>query len=201
MLLRDPRPGSIKLQSSISGEPGNTGRTLTFEVKWGTPAPVFTASIRPSLAPFRPPRLEEFPTKPPVRTMLASLLLHLAAVLVVVCLLPLLPLAFPFNKVVVILPEIRSDHVIYLPTPYLPQLEDSGGAESGKAGLSGGHTGHHPKQVIRVARRSAVVKAVAEAKLPALPPAVPGSPVRCSWRPGRSRSASAWDCAGPAPTR
>lgn len=156
------------MQSSISGEQGNKP---PLRVEWERRAQVFTASIRPSLPPFRPPRLEEFPARPPLRPVLASLLLHLAAVLVVVCLLPLLPLAFPFKNEIAIQP-IRLDHVIYFPTPYLPQLEDSGGAESAKAGTSGGRTGHHPNQVIRVARRSVVVKAVAEANLPVLPPAV-----------------------------
>jgi hypothetical protein len=163
------------LQSSITGEPGNTGREATLGGEWKARAQVFVVSAPRPLPPFRAPRLEEFPARPPIRSVLASFLLHLAAVSVVFGLLPLLPLAFPFNNEIIIRPEIRSDHIIYIPTPYLPQLQDSGGAESGKAGTPGGRTGHHPKQVIQVARGSVVVKALAEANLPVLPPAVPAA--------------------------
>ena len=151
------------------------GRNATLGTEWKKCAQVLTVTLSPLLPPFRPPRLEEFSARPPIRAMLASVLLHLAAVSVVLCLLPLLPLAFPFSNEIVIQPEIRADHVIYLPTPYLPQLEDSGGAAAGKTGASGGRTGHHPQQVIRVARKSVVVKAVAEANLPVLPPGVPAA--------------------------
>jgi len=164
----------MKLQYSILGEQGNRGRQAPSPDKWReTCAQVL---IQPPLPPFRPPRLVEFPYNPPLRPVLASSLLHLAAVLVIVGLLPLLPLAFPFNNAITIQqPDIRSDHIIYLPPGYLPQLQDSGGAESAKAGTSGGRTGHHPNQRIRVARTSVVTKGIAEAHLLVLPPTVPAA--------------------------
>lgn len=162
---------------SISDNSTNTSPRSTAEVDWGRRTQVFSISEQP-LPPFRPPRIEEFSAKPPIRTMLASLFLHLAAVSVIVGLLPLLPLAFPFaNEITIKQPEIRSDHVIYVPSAYLPQLQDSGGAESGKSGVSGGRSGYHSKQTIRVVRKSVIVKAVAEADLPVLPAAVPAANV------------------------
>jgi hypothetical protein len=56
-----------------------------------------------------------------------------------------------------------------LTAPYLPQLEDAGGAESGVEGRSGGREAYHPRQVIRVARGVAEVDKVIEAPKLRLP--------------------------------
>lgn len=56
-----------------------------------------------------------------------------------------------------------------LTAPYLPQMEDAGGAESGVEGRSGGREAYHPRQVIRVARGVAEVDKVIEAPKLRLP--------------------------------
>ena len=50
-----------------------------------------------------------------------------------------------------------------LRAPYLPQLEDASGSESGRQGKSGGKEGYHPQQVIRVYRGPAETEKVIEA--------------------------------------
>jgi len=56
-----------------------------------------------------------------------------------------------------------------LTAPYLPQMEDAGGAETGVEGRSGGREAYHPRQVIRVARGVAEVDKVIEAPKLRLP--------------------------------
>lgn len=138
-------------------------------VEWESRWQAFADSIRPAFSPAPPPSAGECDVaKAPLSSILASLLAHVALVFAVISLLPLLPIAFPFRYEMVVRTEVRSFPLTYSLSQYLPQIRDAGGAEAGREGASGGRTGYHPTQTIRIARGKQLVRAYADTQL-ALP--------------------------------
>ena len=60
-------------------------------------------------------------------------------------------------------PPLPKYDVIYFSGDELPQTEDTGGAQAGRSGTSGGREAHHRTQTIRVARGSSVSEKIVEA--------------------------------------
>lgn len=67
-------------------------------------------------------------------------------------------------------PVLPKYDIIYFSGDELPQTEDAGGAQAGRAGRVGGHEAHHRTQTIRVARGASVREKVVDAPKLNLPP-------------------------------
>lgn len=117
-------------------------------VEWSSPWQEFVTAIRPALSR-SPERLAGeartglFPYRGMLASWVAEALLLVAAIVLPVRWASLRPQAPP--------PLPKYD-VIYFSGDELPQVEDQGGASSGRAGRAGGHEGRHRTQTIRVAR-------------------------------------------------
>jgi hypothetical protein len=121
---------------------------LKLLVEWSSPWSEFVSSIRPALMKSPPPlsgeaRTGVLPYRGIAMTWIAEAILVLALIV--------LPSRIgSFNP-----PQTRvipKYDVIYFYGDELPQTEDRGGAELGRAGGAGGKTAAHRTQVIRVAR-------------------------------------------------
>jgi hypothetical protein len=117
-------------------------------VEWSSPWEEFKSALRPALA--RPPKAlaGEAPIGMfPYRGMIACWLLE--------CLLLIAIIVLPehFASLQIPNPPARPQYdVIYYSADELPQIQDRGGAQSGKSGRAGGQQAHHRTQTIRVAR-------------------------------------------------
>ena len=117
-------------------------------VEWSSPWEEFKSALRPALA--RPPKAlaGEAPIGMfPYRGMIACWLLE--------CLLLIAIIVLPehFASLQIPNPPARPQYdVIYSSADELPQIQDRGGAQSGKSGRAGGQQAHHRTQTIRVAR-------------------------------------------------
>ncbi|MGP0097291.1 MAG: hypothetical protein ACLPHI_09655 [Terriglobales bacterium] len=128
-------------------------------VEWSSPWAEFRSALRPALTR-SPKRLAgEAPIGMfPYRGMLACWLLE--------CLLLIAVIEGPEHLVSLELPlppaHPQAD-VIYYSGDELPQTQDRGGAQSGKAGRAGGQQAHHRTQTIRVARGDKASERVVDA--------------------------------------
>jgi hypothetical protein len=117
-------------------------------VEWSSPWSEFVTSIRPALMKSPPPLAGEAKT--------GGLPYHRIAVtwtVEAVLLLLLIILPSRTESLSPYQPRLISKYdVIYFSGDELPQTEDRGGAEKGRAGGAGGKTAAHRTQVIRVAR-------------------------------------------------
>jgi hypothetical protein len=129
-----------------------------FLVEWSSPWREFVSAIRPAIRR-SPPRLRHEARAGlfPARGLVVALLLEAAAVAAAI--------AHPYDRMkLVVLEKSRPSHdVIYFSPDELPRTRDLGGASSGNAGRSGGASMRTRKQVIRVARDSAVREKVLDA--------------------------------------
>jgi hypothetical protein len=121
---------------------------LKLLVEWSSPWSEFVSSIRPALMKSPPPlsgeaRTGVLPYRGIAMTWIAEAILVMALIV-----LPSRISSFSPTQARV-MPKYD---VIYFSGDELPQTEDRGGAESGRAGSAGGKTAAHRTQVIRVAR-------------------------------------------------
>jgi hypothetical protein len=134
-------------------------------VEWSSRWEEFKSAFRPALT--RPPKAlaGEAPIGMfPYRGMLAAWVLE--------CLLLIAALVLPgrFASLEIPLPPNRPQwDVIYYSGDELPQVQDRGGAQAGKAGRAGGHEAHHRTQTIRVARGDIPTEKVIDAPKVNLP--------------------------------
>jgi hypothetical protein len=117
-------------------------------VEWSSPWKEFRSALRPALARAPKALAGEAPIGMfPYRGMFACWLLE--------CLLLIAIIVLPEHFVSLEIP-LGSTHpqrdVIYYSADELPQIQDRGGAQSGKSGRAGGQQAHHRTQTIRVAR-------------------------------------------------
>ena len=108
-------------------------------------------------------------------------------------------------------PPLPKYDVIYFSGDELPQVEDQGGAHSGRAGRAGGHEGHHRTQTIRVARGDSLREKVVDAPKLNLPRSnsdvanllaykrVPGPPPAEGLQAGRSALSLSQTAVAPTP--
>jgi hypothetical protein len=124
----------------------NSGPKLL--VEWGDPWSEFVTSIRPALMKSPPPLAGEARTgKLPYRRIAATWMVEAILFTGLIVLPSQTGSLSPYQ------PRIMSKYdVIYFSGDELPQTEDRGGAEAGRAGSAGGKTAAHRTQVIRVAR-------------------------------------------------
>ncbi len=130
-----------------------------FLIEWSSPWQEFLSALGPALAR-SPERLAgEAPTGLfPYRGILISWFVE-AALLVAVIVIPTrLASMHPYDP-----PPMPKYDVIYFSGEELPRTEDTGGAESGRSGRSGGQEAHHPTQSIRVARGNSLREKVVDA--------------------------------------
>jgi len=135
---------------------------LEWEPRWRN----FVSSVRPAIARSAA-RLEPEcdRTLALVHGPFTSLILHLSAVLLL-----FLPLHLAHSSSVQIQsPFAKGSQVIYFSGPYLPELEDRGGAQYGRSGASGGSQSSN-KQSIRVARGTSFAKMNVDSAKLYLPP-------------------------------
>ncbi|HXX27556.1 MAG TPA: energy transducer TonB [Terriglobales bacterium] len=137
-------------------------------VEWSSPWSEFVTSIRPALMK-SPPRLagEARTGGLPYRRM--------AVTWTVEAFLLVLLIIVPFRTTTLNPYQLRVTSkydVIYYSGDELPQTEDRGGAEKGKAGTAGGKTAAHRTQVIRVARGNVLREKVVDAPSLNLPQSI-----------------------------
>jgi hypothetical protein len=121
---------------------------LKLLVEWSSPWSEFFSSIRPALMK-SPPRLagEARTGVLPYRGIAITWIAEAILVAALIVLPSQIPSLTPAQRRV--MPKYD---VIYFSGDELPQTEDRGGAESGRAGSAGGKTAVHRTQVIRVTR-------------------------------------------------
>ena len=117
-------------------------------VAWSDPWSEFVTSIRPALMKSPPPLAGEARTgRLPYRRIAATWMVEAILFMGLIVLPSWTPSLSPKP------PRVLSKYdVIYFSGDELPQTEDRGGAEAGRAGSAGGKTAAHRTQVIRVAR-------------------------------------------------
>jgi hypothetical protein len=134
-------------------------------VEWASPWQEFRTAIRPAFSRSRAALAGEAPTGLfPLRGILVSwgaeaILLALAIILPTK-----LAMMRPFRA-----PSPAKHEVVYYYGNELPQVEDYGGAQSGRSGRAGGQQAFHQTQTIRVARGNSASNKVVDApnlKLP-----------------------------------
>jgi len=74
----------------------------------------------------------------------------------------MLPKVFPQPVIVAQQNPPAKDDVVYYHATELPQMEDTGGARSGRSGKPGGSEAFHPTQVIRISRAPTVLPSVVD---------------------------------------
>ena len=131
---------------------------LKLLVEWSSPWSEFVSSIRPALMKSPPPLSGEARTGVlPYRGIAMTWIAEAILVMALIVLPSQIPSLSPSQARV--MPKYD---VIYFSGDELPQTEDRGGAESGRAGSSGGKTAAHRTQVIRVARGSVLREKVVD---------------------------------------
>jgi len=138
-----------------------------FLVAWEKRWPAFKAAVRPALSRSRPRLAFECPVGARRNaTSYTSILLHVAAILVLVA----LPVQIHRMRERIYPIENHQYEVIYYSGEDLPQIFDLGGKAKGAAGTSGGAELRQETQVIRIARGNRPVDTVADAPQLKLPP-------------------------------
>ena len=132
---------------------------LKLLVEWSSPWSEFVTSIRPALMKSPPPLAGEARTGVlPYRRIVATWITEAILVAALIVLPSQISSLTPSQL------RVRPKYdVIYFSGDELPQTEDRGGAESGKAGSAGGRTSAHRTQVIRVARGNVLREKVVDA--------------------------------------
>ena len=139
---------------------------LKLLVEWSSPWSEFVSSIRPALMKSPPPLSGEARTGVlPYRGIAMTWMVEAILVAALIVLPPQIRSFSPSE--VRVMPKYD---VIYFSGDELPQTEDRGGAESGKAGSAGGKTAAHRTQVIRVARGNVLREKVVDVPSLNLPP-------------------------------
>jgi hypothetical protein len=126
-------------------------------VYWEPRWEAFFANLGPSFS--RPPRLTIEHSEPRGKSLVLSVLLH-AGLICATC------FFWPLPELNMEVPRfIAPDYsrVIYYQAPQLPEVHDSGGAQEGRSGASGGRDFYHPTQTIRIARGPKPVERVVDA--------------------------------------
>lgn len=128
-------------------------------VEWSSPWQEFLTAIRPALGRSPEPLGGEAPVGLfPYRPMLASWVLEVALLVLAIVLPAKLAGLGPYQP-----PPMPKYDVIYFSGDELPQVEDAGGARTGRSGRAGGHQAHHRTQTIRVARGDSLREKVVDA--------------------------------------
>ncbi len=132
---------------------------LKLLVEWSSPWEEFKTALRPALVRSPKPlageaRVGLFPYRGMVASWVAEITLFVLFILATKGLESLHPFMPP--------PPAKYD-VIYYTGNELPKTADVGGAQAGRSGRSGGREGHHPTQVIRVARGESLREKVVDA--------------------------------------
>jgi hypothetical protein len=176
-------------------------------IEWSSRWDEFVTSVRPALSRSRPRLAGEAPYGIlPYRGMLTSWVIE-AFLLFAAIVLPMkIAQLRPY-----VAPKLTSHDVIYYSGDELPRTEDLGGAQSGKAGRSGGSEGYHRTQTIKISRGGSLVEKVVDApnlRLPASNDAVanlltirpnPGPPPLEGLRSARRAPGLTADVVAPAP--
>ena len=117
-------------------------------VEWSSPWGEFRTALAPALSRAPKALAGEAPTGMfPYRGMLACWLLECVLLIVAIVLPERIASLQPYQP-----PTLPKWDVIYYWGDELPQTQDNGGAQAGKAGRAGGQEAHHRTQSIRVAR-------------------------------------------------
>jgi hypothetical protein len=128
-------------------------------VEWSSPWEEFLSAIRPALERSPEPLGGEAPVGLfPYRPMLVSWVLEIALLVLAIVLPAKLAGLQPYEP-----PPLPKYDVIYFSGDELPQVEDAGGARSGRSGRGGGRQAHHRTQTIRVARGDSLREKVVDA--------------------------------------
>src|ERR1700758_4753582 len=128
-------------------------------IEWSSPWAEFLSSIRPALGRSRKPLAGEAHTGLfPYRGILVSWLAESTLLVAAIILPAKIASRRPYTP-----PPLAKWDVIYFSGDGLPQTEDVGGAQSGRAGRAGGRHAHHRTQTIRVARGDSPSEKVVDA--------------------------------------
>jgi len=128
-------------------------------VEWSSPWEEFKSALGPALVRSPKPLAGEAPIGIfPYRGILISWLLECLLLIAIIA----LPGRFASLQIAT-LPARQQFDVIYYSADELPQTNDRGGAQAGKAGQAGGQQAHHRTQAIRVARGVKAVEKVVDA--------------------------------------
>src|SRR5579863_6013702 len=138
---------------------------LKLLVEWSSPWKEFLTAIRPALSRSAEPLDGEAQSGLfPYRGMLPALALEILLLIAAIVLPAKLASMQAFKP-----PARPTYDVIYFSGDELPQMQDAGGAKSGRSGRSGGREGHHATQVIRVTRGPSLQEQVVDAPKLGLP--------------------------------
>jgi hypothetical protein len=128
-------------------------------IEWSSPWAEFLSSIRPALGRSRKPLAGEAQTGLfPYRGILISWVLETTLLVAAIVVPARIASMRPYTP-----PPMPKYDVIYFSGDELPQTEDLGGAQSGRAGRAGGQHAHHRTQTIRVARGESPSEKVVDA--------------------------------------
>jgi hypothetical protein len=127
-------------------------------IEWSSPWQEFLTAVGPAL--HRSPKRLAGEARPgifPYPGILAAWVVEAACLFAAIVLPGKLARMQPYTP-----PAKAKYDVIYFSGEELPQIEDAGGARSGKSGRAGGHEGYHRTQAIRVARGDARAEKVVD---------------------------------------
>lgn len=137
----------------------NEDLELKLLIEWSSPWQEFLTAVQPALAKSPRPLAGEAPTQIfPYRGILFSWAIEVVLLIAIIVIPAKLASLHPYQP-----PQLPKYDVIYYSGNELPQTEDLGGAQAGRAGRAGGKEAFHPTQVIHVSRGSTLREKVVDA--------------------------------------